>query len=264
LVRRYLAAAVLVSCGSSGSILSLAPVEGGDTVSNDTDSNASGTDASIGEGEVDSSATFPEGEAEAAPPPLAIVLVDPTAQAHADDPLLEARLALLGFDVQELMYTSPVVPSDGAAVVVVSSSATAAGLASTLPAQPIPIVVLEGFSYATFGMTGDVQDQDYGVADETSLDIVDTTLSGLPLGTVVVYTEAETSNFAQPSAGALVAARIPCTNQAGTFGYPAGTMMVTQVAPARRVGLFLRTGVMHEATPEGWVMFDTMVRWAVQ
>jgi hypothetical protein len=113
-------------------------------------------------------------------------------------------------------------------------------------------------------MTGEVQDQDFGVADVTAVEIVDSALTGLPLGSITVYTQVETVNFAQPSSAALVAALVPGTSQAATFGYPAGSMMASGMAPARRVGLFLRTGVIDEATPEAWVMFDTIVRWATQ
>ncbi len=131
--------------------------------------------------------------------------------------------------------------------------------------QAIPIVVLESFAYAKLGMTGPLQGQDFGVINDTTVNIVDTELSGLPLGSVIVYTQATTLNYAQPAATALVAARIRgAADQAATFGYLAGAMMASRTAPARRAGVFLRTGTIGSAAPEGWVMFDAVVRWAVQ
>jgi hypothetical protein len=254
MVRATVAACLLVACGQTGPILSL---------TNESDGGGSADDASP-EANADSAVAPPDASPDSTAPPIAIVLVDVTAPAHVDDPKLESRLGTLGFTVEERAYTSAVGPPDNAALVVVSSSAESAGLDATLAAQPIPMVVLESFSFTKLGMTGPVQDTDFGVADETTLDVVDAALSGLPLGSITVYTQAETANFAQPAAAALVAARLPVTNQATCFGYPAGAMMASQLAPARRVGVFLRTGVIDEATPEGWVLFDNMVRWAVQ
>jgi hypothetical protein len=263
MVRATLAACLLVACGQTGPILALTIESEGGGGGDGGSGEGGGEDASA-DATGDSAVGIPEASPESSAPPIAIVLVDVTSPSHADDPQLEARLGTLGFNVQERAYTSAVGPTDNAALVVVSSSAESAGLDANLAAQPIPMVVLESFAFTRLGMTGPVQDQDFGVADETSLDVVDAALSGLPLGSITVYTQAETANFAQPAAAALVAARLPGTNQAATFGYPAGTMMASQLAPARRVGVFLRTGVINEATPEGWVLFDNMVRWAVQ
>jgi hypothetical protein len=201
--------------------------------------------------------------------PLAIVLVNATAPPHALDPQIEARLAKLGFAVQERPEATAVGPADGAALVVVSSSADSAGLDPTLADQPIPVVMLESFAYAKLGMTGPLQGQDFGVIDDTAVDIVDGTLSGgLPLGIVTVYTQAAALNYANPSAAALVVARLHGEAGAGanasTFCYPAGATMASRTAPAARVGVFLRTGTSGLATPEGWVLFDAVVRWAVK
>ena len=236
-----LAALLLVSCGERGSILALENRDDG--------------------GPGDAQNTAPESGS----PPLAVVLVDTTAPSHADDPKLEGRLGTLGFTVQERSETIAVAPMDHAALVVVSSSAESAGLNPTLPDQPIPIVVLESFAYSKLGMTGPLQGQDFGVIDDTTVDVVDTALSGLPLGSVIVYTQTTTLNYAQPTASALVAAWAHgTTNHAATFGYLTGSMMASRTAPARRVGVFLRTGTIGSASPEGWVMFDAAVRWAVQ
>jgi hypothetical protein len=266
MVRRALAACLLVSCAQSGSILALSSgSDAGDDAGDasgeeapDTAPAEAGADAVAG-GDGSLAMEGPESSAT----PRAIVLVDTTAPSHVDDPKLEARLGTLGFQVEELAYTSPVSPS-AASLVVISSSVVTAGLDPGLATLPTPIVVLEAFSYSALGMTGPVQDQNFGVADETAINVVDSALAGLPLGSITVYTQPEAVNFAQPAAAAVVAAQVPGTSQAATFGYAAGSMMTTQTAPARRAGVFLRTGVIDEATPEAWVMFDTMVRWATQ
>jgi hypothetical protein len=172
---------------------------------------------------------------------------------------------MLGFAVQERVYTSVIGPGDQAALVVVSSSAESAGLDPTLADQPIPLVVLESFAYTKLGMTGPLQGQDFGVIDDTTVDVVDSAFSGLPLGSIIVYTQATTLNYARPAASALVAARVHgSADQAATFGYLAGAVMASRTAPARRAGVFLRTGTIGLATSEGWVLFDSAVRWSMK
>jgi hypothetical protein len=250
MVKRALAVLVLASCGERGSILALEPDDGSaGGVDSALEADAGGVDAAL----------------ESGPPPLAIVLVDTTMPSHANDPALEARLVTLGFTVQERLDTSAIGPSDHAALIVVSSSSESAKLDPTLADQAVPLLVLESFAYAKLGMTGPLQGQDFGVINDTAVDIVDAALSGLPLGNVIVYTQPTTLNYAQPAASALVAARIRgAANQATTFGYLAGAMMASRTAPARRAGVFLRTGTIRSTGPEGWVMFDAVVRWAVQ
>jgi hypothetical protein len=239
MVKRTLAVLLLVSCAERGPILALEADDGG----------AEGADAAL----------------ESGSPPLAIVLVDTTMPSHTRDPQLEARLVTLGFTVQERSQASAIGPGDHAALVVISSSAQSAGLDPTLADQSIPMLVLESFAYAKLGMTGPLQGQDFGVINDTAVNVVDAALSGLPLGSVIVYTQSTTLNYAQPGASALVGARIRgAANQAATFGYLSGAMMVSRTAPARRAGVFLRTGTIGSAAPEGWVMFDAVVRWVVQ
>ncbi len=278
MVKAWICALSVCACGHTGPILTLEDHGDATTVvdalasaafdSSVFDAGAESTqDSAYPPSDIDAteSADATEGAARDSGPPLALVLVDVTAPSHADDPDLEARLVGLGFAVLERTYTSAISPSDDADLIVVSSSAEAAGLNPDLPGQPIPIVVLESFTYATLGMTGPVQDQDFGVTDEATVDIVDTGVAALPAGSVNVYSQAVALNFGLPAPSALVIARVPGSpNQVSTFGYAKGDMMASQVAPARRVGVFLRTGTIGSATPEGWVLFDSAVRWAVE
>jgi hypothetical protein len=277
-VKAWIGALSVCACGHTGPILTLeerrdaaavvdAPSATFDSSAFDADGAESAQDSASPPSDADAmeSTDATESAAQDSGPPLALVLVDVTAPSHADDPDLEARLVGLGFAVLERTYTSAISPSDDAALIVVSSSAEAAGLNPDLPGQPIPIVVLESFTYATLGMTGPVQDQDFGVTDEATVDIVDTGVAALPAGSVNVYSQPVALNFGLPTASALVIARVhDSPNQPSTFGYASGDMMASRVAPARRVGVFLRTGTIGSATPEGWVLFDSAVRWAVE
>jgi hypothetical protein len=258
---------LVVSCAQTGAILSL---------ENTGDGAGAGSQDAAPEALLDSAPSStvdtgsPARDSGLPTAPLAIVLVNATAASHAQDPAIEARLGKLGFTVQERPEATAVSPADGAALVVVSSSADSAGLDPTLADQPIPVVILESFAYGKLGMTGALQNQDFGVIDDMTVDIVDDTLAGgLPLGSVNVYSQVSVLNYAKPSAAALVVARLhgeagASAANASTFCYPAGAQMASRTAPAARVGVFLRTGTSGLATPEGWVLFDGVVRWAVK
>lgn len=280
MVKAWICTLSVCACGHTGPILTLEERGDATTV---VDAPASAAfdssvfDADAMEGAAQDSGSPPsdadalesadatEGDARDSGPPLALVLVDVTAPSHADDPDLEARLVGLGFAVAERTYTSAISPSDDADLIVVSSSAEAAGLDPGLANQAVPVVVLESFTYGTLGMTGPLQNQDFGVVNEATVDIVDPGVADLPDGSVNVYSQPVALNFGLPAPSALVIARVPGSpNQVSTFGYATGDMMASQVAPARRVGVFLRTGTIGSATPEGWLLFDSAVRWAVQ
>ncbi len=266
-MKRGLAAAFLVACGQTGSILSLeSPDDGGNPAPVDA---ALEVDVDgLHDGPADASSSSSPQDADSPSPPLAIVLANAAAPSHTLDPQIEGRLSVLGFAVEERPYTMAVTPADGAALVVVSSSAESAGLDPSLPDQPIPMVVLESFAYTKLGLAGPLQGQDFGVLDDTTVDVVDSALAGgLPVGPVKVYTQVATLNYAVPSASALVVARTQGdANPAGAavFCYPAGATMVSRTAPAARAGVFLRTGTSTLATPEGWVLFDAVVRWTAK
>jgi hypothetical protein len=266
-VKAALAAAWLASCAQTGAILSLDDT-GDSGGAGSQDAAPEGPPDSAPAGTVDSGSRGPDSGSPG--PPLAIVLVNATAPSHAHDPQIEARLGRLGFTVEERPETTALSPADGASLVVVSSSADSAGLDPTLADQPIPVVMLESFAYGKLGMTGPLQNQDFGVIDDTTLDIVDGTLSGgLPLGSVNVYTQVSALNYAKPAASAIVVARLhgdagASAANASTFCYPAGATMASRTAPAARAGVFLRTGTSGLATPEGWVLFDAIVRWAAK
>jgi hypothetical protein len=271
-VKAWIGALGLCACGQAGAILTLEGDRDAAAVVDSTarpfDSPVSGAFDSTGStADVTDSASqdVTDGASQDSASPLALVLVDVTAQSHVDDPKLEARLVMLGFAVQERAYANAIAPSDQAALVVVSSSAQAAGLDPGLADQAVPVVVLESFTYGTLGMTGPAQNQDFGVANQATVDIVDTGVAALPVGSANVFSQAVALNFALPAPSALVIARVHgSATQASTFGYASGDMMVSRVAPARRVGVFLRTGTISSVTAAGWVLFDSSVRWAVE
>jgi hypothetical protein len=194
---------------------------------------------------------------------LAVVLVDAQNPVHANDALLEDHLRQFGFSVEERASVDPVDAGEGIALVVLSSSLLTAQLDASLPDQPIPMVVLESFSYAKLGMTGPMQDSDFGVLDGSTIDVEPGPFSPMSTGSVIVHMPASAINYGRPASSAVVGARLTgFADAASTFGYEAGATMVGRTAAARRVGVFLRTGTINSLTPDGWDLFEAASRWA--
>jgi hypothetical protein len=193
------------------------------------------------------------------------VLVDTQNPVHANDAKLEDRLRQFGFTVEERSYVDPVDAGEGIAVVVLSSTLLAEQLSASLPDQPIPMVVLESFSYERMGMTGPVQGGDFGALDGTTIEVVPGPFALGTTGNVIVHMPASAINYGKPSGDAVVGALLPgIAGAASTFGYEAGATMVGRTAPARRVGAFVRTGTIGSLTPDAWELFGAALRWAVQ
>jgi hypothetical protein len=247
----------LASCTQRGDILTLEP--GPEDAADSLDGSGGAQDASGFplEASIDAIDAFHLG--------LAVVLVDAQNPVHANDAVLEDRLKKIGFTVEERPYVDPVDAGEGIALVVLSSTLLTGGLDANLPDQPIPMVVLESFSYPRLGMTDMVQGGDFGAIDGMTIDVVAGPFALGPAGSVVVHMPASAINYGRPSSSAIVGAQLPGVNGAvSTFGYEARAMMFGRTAPARRVGVFLRTGTIASLTPEAWELFALAVRWAVQ
>jgi len=216
-------------------------------------------------GTEDAASVTPEAATDAPRLGLAVVLVDPQSSLHDSDALLEDRIRQFGFTVEERSYVDAVDAAEGIAVIVLSSSLLAGQIDAKLPDQPIPIVVLESFSYERLGMTGMVQGDDFGALDGTTIDVLPGPFASGNAGSVVVHMPAAAINYGRPSTEAIVGAELPgLADAASTFGYEAGATMVGRTAPARRVGVFLRTGTSGSLTPVAWDLFGTAVRWAAE
>lgn len=253
----------LAACSERGVVLELVP-GAEDAATPHLDSGALDEPSTDGPS-TDGSSTIAEAAADAPHLGLAVVLVDAQNPVHTYDALLEDRIRQFGFTVEERSYVDPLDAGEGIAVIVLSSTLLSGELDAKLPDQPIPIVVLESFSYNRLGMTGPVQGSDFGAIDGSSLDVVAGPFAPNAVGNVIVHMPASALNYGLPSADAIIGARLPgVANAASTFGYAAGATMVGRTAPARRVGVFLRTGTISSLTPPAWDLFGAAVRWAVQ
>jgi hypothetical protein len=154
----------------------------------------------------------------------------------------------------------------GKAVVLISSSIAATDSGTKFRNTIVPVVVWEPRLLDDLGLTGRVENTDYGTAgSQTRIDILK---PGHPLaagltGRVTVTTTPSSFTWGRPGAGAVMVARqVGTTGHAMVFGYERGAAMVGLTAPARRVGLFLSDSTPSRLTTQGWALFDAAVRWA--
>ncbi|HEY6507602.1 MAG TPA: PA14 domain-containing protein, partial [Vicinamibacterales bacterium] len=149
------------------------------------------------------------------------------------------------------------------ALVVVSSTTTAADVNTKFRAVPTPVLVWEPSLFDDFGLTGagSLGTQ----TGQTQLAIVNPAhalAAGLS-GTPTVTSAAATFSWGVPNASSVVVARPPSsTTNASIFAYERGSGMVGLTAPGRRVGFFLNDTTAASLTASGRALLDAALRWA--
>ncbi len=162
-------------------------------------------------------------------------------------------------------------PADsvGKALVYISASIDPALLGNRLRDVPVPIIVAESYLFADMGLTGPIEDSDYGTikgSHQDSIDIFNPThplAAGLS-GTVQVYITADHLNWGVPAPSAITIARsVDGNDRKVLFAYESGSNMVGVVAPARRVAFFHSAEGAAFLTPDGSALFDAAVAWVI-
>jgi len=82
-----------------------------------------------------------------------------------DDALVARHLQKLGFVVHTVDATAPASDSDGAALIVLSSTANAHSLGAKYADTPVPVFTWNTYDYPNLGLTGPVLHQDFEVID---------------------------------------------------------------------------------------------------
>jgi ferric-dicitrate binding protein FerR (iron transport regulator) len=193
------------------------------------------------------------------------------------DKFVGSRLWQLGFRV-ETRHFDEVQTHDlvGRALVIVSLFEYGVGEPALerihLSRAPVPVVCLEPAAYPVLKMTGAGQGTDHGFkGGPSSVEILlpDHPLAGGLRG-VSDRLFREITSWGSPGPGALVIARLPArSDQAVLFAYESGRALVTplgmplELAPARRVGLFLDPFAVTQDEREVWQLFEASVDWCV-
>ena len=212
-----------------------------------------------------------------------------------DDALVAKHLERLGFRVHTVDAAAPASDAEGAALIVLSSTANAHVLGDKYADAPVPVFTWNTYDYPNLGLTGPVLHQDFEVIDPvqhypdsfsvlyayganlTSEISRAVGLKAQLFGTL--YLEPQTAGWGHPGPGGTVIADFKgMADHAAVFTYEREASLADgRIAPARRVGFFLGDDDFHLLTATygpaandpnmrswaiGLKLFDTAVRWA--
>jgi hypothetical protein len=191
-----------------------------------------------------------------------IVAADAKAQEH---------LTALGFTVVFADQGEPASVAEGKDLIVISSGASAHGLEGKYKSVPIPVVLWESYLLPHMGMTPKKQEADFGTKNEKLrylwlVNAPHPLAAGLPAGMLNVVKKGGPMNWGRPGPGAIVIATFPGElDKSPLFAYEKGaTMDGENLAPARRVMLFLDNDTFPGLNETGLRLFDAAILWAAR
>jgi hypothetical protein len=197
------------------------------------------------------------GQAKAAPE---IVAADTKAQEH---------LATLGFTVTFADQRDPVTAAGGKDVIVISSGVSAHVIEGKYKTVAVPLVTWESYMLPHVGMTGKKEETDFGTREGKlrylwMVNAPHPLSAGLPAGLLNVMQKGVPMNWGRPGPGAIVIATFPGElDKSPLFAYEKGaTMDGENLAPARRVMVFLDNTTFPGLNEAGLKLFDAAVLWA--
>lgn len=187
----------------------------------------------------------------------------------AADAAIQQHLATLGFTVAFADQGDPVTVAKDQDVIVISSGVSAHVIEGKYKAVPVPIVTWESYMLPHVGMTGKKEDTDFGTRDGKNrylwmVNAPHPLSAGLPAGLLNVVKRGGPMNWGRPGPGAIVIATLPGElDKSPLFAYEKGaTMDGENIAPARRVMLFLDNTTFPGLNEAGLKLFDAAVLWA--
>ena len=193
----------------------------------------------------------------------------PAPEVAAADAKIQEHLTALGFTVTFAdQYDSPAA-AEGKDLVFISSGLSAHRLEGKYRAVAVPVVVCESYALPHLGMTARKQDENFGTKEGQIrylwlVNAPHPLAAGLSAGMVNVVKKGCPINWGQPGPGAIVIATLPGElDKSPLFAYEKGaTMEGENLAPARRVMLFLDGDTFPNLNEAGLKLFDAAVLWA--
>lgn len=200
---------------------------------------------------------------------LFVSQLKPAPEVAASDAKIQEHLKELGFQVTFAdQHDSPVV-AEGKDLVFISSGVSAHRLEGKYRSVTAPVVVCESYSLPHLGMTARKQDENFGTKEGQIrylwlVNAPHPLAAGLSAGMVNVVKKGCPMNWGQPGPGATVIATFPGElDKSPLFAYEKGaTMEGENIAPARRVMLFLDGDAFPNLNEAGLKLFDAAVLWA--
>ncbi len=187
----------------------------------------------------------------------------------AADAKIQEHLAALGFTVTFADQRDPVTVAEGKEVIVISSGVSAHVIEGKYKAVPVPIVTWEAYMLPHVGMTGKREEADFGTREGKirylwMVNAPHPLSAHLPAGLLNVVKKGGPMNWGRPGPGAIVIATFPGElDKSPFFAYEKGaTMDGENLAPARRVMIFLDNTTFPGLNEAGLKLFDAAVTWA--
>ena len=182
------------------------------------------------------------------------------------DAAAKARMEALGFTV--IIADDDVVQTTNGTdkgLIVISASISANKVGAKFRDIAVPVVSWEAWGFDDMKMTGSGHGINYGKQSaQNELTIVDDThpiASGLT-ATVTILTAAKAINWSRPNNAAMIASLSADLSKSMIFAYEVGDDMVGLKAPAKRVGMFMRSSTMNYFNNQAWQLFDAAILWA--
>ncbi len=212
-----------------------------------------------------------------------------------DDGLVADHLQKLGFVVHTVDAAAPASNADGAALIVLSSTANPRVLGNKYEDAPEPLFTWNTYDYPNLGLTGPVLHKDFEVIDPVQhyadsfavlyayganvTSEISRAVGLKPQLFGTLYLEPQTAGWGHPGPGGTVIADFKgMPDHAAVFTYERQASLVDgHVAPARRVAFYLGDDDFHLLTAAygpaandpnmrswaiGLTLFDTALRWA--
>ncbi len=188
---------------------------------------------------------------------------------NTGDSAIKTRLEAIGYVVtvrdDNYVYTSDATAKD---IVLISNTVVDTLVGAKFRDVAVPVIVSKGLLYDDMGLTGSLYTSDYDyIAGETKINIINTIhpLSAGLSGQTSVFSSGNEMNVGWPNmTSAITVSQWTYDNYWYTlFGYDKDAYMISQYAPARRVGFFLRSTGAATWTSQGAQLFEAAVTWAV-
>jgi hypothetical protein len=197
---------------------------------------------------------------------VALLVVGDLALSRSDVQLQDS-LTRLGFLVALKEGSASSAPDAiGRSVVIISGSAWSDDVGGKFRDVTVPAVVFDEALFSPMKMTGPREGADFGlVYDERRLVILtpEHPLAAGLTGTVMVANDLMTISWGVPvNTAARIASLVGQPDRLTIFGYETGAVMVNFLAPARRVGSFVRYPGDGTYTDAGLRLFEASVLWA--
>jgi hypothetical protein len=238
-----------------------------DAVPRDVPADSAAVVADAARNDVAAAEARPPADAAPTPtPPVVVQLVvgDPGVLG-AGDTRLRTVLAGRGLTVR-LRDDGSAVDLTDTALVVIAGSVEAASVGNKYRDVAVPVIVLEYSLYDDMGMTGAVENFDFGTSGATTLQILDpgSDLAAGLSGVVTTVTEATNFGWGNPPGADRVASLPGMADRVAIFAFASGATMVgSRVAPANRVGFFALESAAARLSDSGVSLFAAAIDWAL-